>query len=516
LFFFLSTEMTDTPVSWPPDRDYSIDPSGAMSEPEAMSVSETTRANIFYGASKGSVQSPSVAAASERFSQDVLRNHKPRVAALGLTVADLLLGAFFAGFAVLTSAFLHVVAIAPVIQTFVVAVGAQIILKSLFGLYPGYLLRREVRLRKSCLAWGGAALAASLYAMTIEIWTMGIASLIAVVLALFLITAVAQIFGRKFAVRVLLDNGFWGRSSEVFGDEGSVDEFTRLMRADPGYGVSLVGAGCGNDLNEPKIAIWVSANFPNNPTLQRLLKSYSEVVILSDVCGLSHNGRCRPVNADHIGVRLTGRDGRSAVPFGKRAFDLLVAIPALIFAAPTIGLAALAIRILDPGPVFFSQEREGLDGRRIHVLKLRTMYCDADTLLQQLLESDPEARKEWETHFKLRNDPRILPFVGRFLRVFSLDELPQIWNIIRGDMSLVGPRPFPIYHLEAMPAEFRRRRASVMPGLTGVWQISDRSNADLEQQIALDSYYIENRSFWLDVSIILRTFSAVLTGKGAY
>jgi Undecaprenyl-phosphate galactose phosphotransferase WbaP len=200
----------------------------------------------------------------------------------------------------------------------------------------------------------------------------------------------------------------------------------------------------------------------------------------------------------------------------KRAMDILVSGAGLLLAAPVLIGVAVWIRRVSPGNPFYLQEREGRGGRTLRILKLRTMFPDAETLLKQHLASDASARLEWDRFCKLKRDPRILPGVGQFLRRTSLDELPQLWNIFKGDMSLVGPRPFPGYHNSRFDPEFRSLRTRVTPGLTGLWQVSARSDGDIRVQTALDSYYIRNWSLWLDLYILIRTIRAVLACNGAY
>ena len=171
---------------------------------------------------------------------------------------------------------------------------------------------------------------------------------------------------------------------------------------------------------------------------------------------------------------------------------------------------------LDGKPAFFVQDRAGLDGRRIAVPKIRTMRRDAETRLEEHLAANPGLRQEWESRYKLRNDPRLIPIVGQLFRRFSIDELPQIWTVLRGDMSLVGPRPFPDYHIKHFSPAFVELRRRVRPGITGLWQITVRSAGSTDEQESYDSYYIRNWSAWLDLYILSRTIAAVASGRGAY
>jgi len=201
--------------------------------------------------------------------------------------------------------------------------------------------------------------------------------------------------------------------------------------------------------------------------------------------------------------------------FMKKIMDYTLGIPLFLLSIPILAFISIWIFIVSPGNPFYCQIREGINGKKFKVWKLRTMYPRADTILHAYLDSNTDAMIEWKTFFKLKKDPRIIKFIGSFLRKSSLDELPQLWNVLCGEMSLVGPRPFPHYHLEEFNTEFRLLRRSVMPGMTGLWQVSDRSNGDLARQESLDTYYIRNWSIWMDFDLLARTFTVVLTGKGA-
>jgi len=199
----------------------------------------------------------------------------------------------------------------------------------------------------------------------------------------------------------------------------------------------------------------------------------------------------------------------------KRGLDLVLASIVLLLALPVIAVSALAILIVDGRPMFFSQQREGLDGRSFRLLKLRTMRRDAEARLAEVLASDSKLSEEWDRYLCLRNDPRVLPYVGRFLRRTSIDELPQLINVLRGEMSLVGPRP-PLASEVETYAHDVRRRLLVKPGMTGLWQINGRSDLSWDESVRFDLYYVENWSVMSDLIILWRTGRAVLRSSGAY
>lgn len=211
----------------------------------------------------------------------------------------------------------------------------------------------------------------------------------------------------------------------------------------------------------------------------------------------------------------TVRNGASSpsAQFLKRAVDLLGASLTLFLLAPVFALLALVIRWDSEGPIFFRQERIGPDGQIFTVLKFRTMYCNADQRLTDVLENDPERRRRYERYHKLQDDPRVTA-VGQFLRRYSLDELPQLFNVLRGQMSLVGPRAY-------MPSELSDMKGlekvilQTPPGLTGLWQVSGRNQLSFAERVDLDVHYVQNWSPWLDLYLLVRTIPTVVTGEGA-
>lgn len=200
----------------------------------------------------------------------------------------------------------------------------------------------------------------------------------------------------------------------------------------------------------------------------------------------------------------------------KRGFDIFFSALCLLIGAPFFLIIAFLIFVTSPGKVIYSHERIGRGGKPFRCYKFRSMYPDADQRLKDILASHPLLREEWEKTYKLKNDPRITP-IGSFLRKTSLDELPQFWNVLKGDLSVVGPRPVVKEEIEKYFCLKANKILSIRPGLTGPWQVSGRSDIKCYQKrIQLDEYYVDNHSLLLDIKLIAKTIPAMLSSKGAY
>lgn len=202
---------------------------------------------------------------------------------------------------------------------------------------------------------------------------------------------------------------------------------------------------------------------------------------------------------------------RTLYDAAKRAMDILFASALIALFAPFLVLVALLVWRADGAPVFYLHRRIGKNGKPFNCIKFRTMVRDSEAILKRALMRDSKLRHEWERNFKLENDPRILGVVGQMLRRSSLDELPQLFNVLRGEMSLVGPRPIILEELSRY-GQFKDHYLSVKPGLTGLWQVGGRSDTSYEERVRLDTYYVENASLAKDLSILLKTITAFVSG----
>lgn len=213
-------------------------------------------------------------------------------------------------------------------------------------------------------------------------------------------------------------------------------------------------------------------------------------------------------------TRMRHNENRHAGSPLKRMFDIVIASVAIIILSPLLILIAMLIRLTSPGPVLYGHERVGYNGRSFRCWKFRSMVTDADRALARHLAASPSARREWDETHKLREDPRITP-LGQILREKSIDELPQLFNVLRGEMSLVGPRPVVTEELSRY-GRSARHYLRTRPGITGLWQVSGRSETNYAQRVVLDRAYVQNGSLLMDFYILLRTIPVVLKARGSW
>jgi Undecaprenyl-phosphate galactose phosphotransferase WbaP len=252
--------------------------------------------------------------------------------------------------------------------------------------------------------------------------------------------------------------------------------------------------------------------------LLRLLDRYGQcfghVMVIPDLIGMSSIGiRVREMRGI-IGLEVTRQLLRPSAKIAKRLLDLATAAILVPVTAPLILAFALLIKLESPGPILYANERIGLGGRKFKAWKLRTMVVTGDQVLREYFEKHPLEQFSFLRNQKLRNDPRITK-IGRILRKTSIDELPQLWNVFKGEMSVVGPRPFLENQIEMYGRSFELYKL-VRPGITGLWQVSGRNKLPFSERVLLDAYCIQNWSVWMDIYILARTFGVVLTGRGAY
>jgi len=241
-----------------------------------------------------------------------------------------------------------------------------------------------------------------------------------------------------------------------------------------------------------------------------------EVFLLPDFLGLRTQGLAVETLDSLVLLRFQSNLLLPVNAAIKRATDILLSAFLIIFLLPLFIIVSLLIKLDSEGPVFFLQDRVGRLGRTFKCIKFRTMYQNSEEILEEYLKKNPKAREEWEKYKKLKSvsDPRVTR-VGKFLRRFSLDEIPQLFNVLRGEMSLVGPRPY-------LPTEINSEDklltliTSVRPGITGLWQVSGRSDISFQDRLALDEYYVRNWTLGMDAMILIKTLGVVLRGEGAY
>lgn len=338
--------------------------------------------------------------------------------------------------------------------------------------------------------------------------------------------------GRGLVRTAMLRLGVWQRPTLLVGNGPNAHEAQEALQSEPGMGFAVVGMldiGQSPAQWEPELEKWVKvpgmqfvlATEPDQSdlreaVLRQLTRLRAEdVSVIPAMRGVPLFGTDMAYFFSHEVAMLKLRNNLRYWPARllKRVFDLVAALVLLVLGAVPFLYIALRIRH-DGGPAIFAHQRVGQSGRMFPCFKFRTMHVDAEQQLRDLLARDPAARAEWDREFKLRNDPRITR-IGQFLRRTSLDELPQLFNVIRGEMSLVGPRPI-------IQAELARYGDDVdyflmvRPGMTGLWQVSGRNDVEYDTRVYLDTWYVKNWSLWYDIAILFKTVRVVFARKGAY
>ena len=346
-----------------------------------------------------------------------------------------------------------------------------------------------------------------------------------------------QLLVRSLVKTLLLRRDLWGVPVVIYGAARTGERIVQALQTEAGlgyrpvalfddnpalHGTTVLGVPVIGDtsesLYEAPVAILAmpgAARGTYTALLDGPLSAYRTVIVIPDLFDIQTLwARARDLGGV-MGIQISQQLADPIARRSKRLLSLVAVIGTFPFWALLCGIVALLIWLEDRHTPIFLQERIGLGGQRFDTWKFRTMVPDAEEVLKLRLANDPALRAEWEQNFKLRNDPRITR-IGKILRKTSLDELPQLVNVLRGDMALVGPRPLPLYHHQQLPLEVQQLRHEVRPGMTGLWQVSGRSDAGNEGMIQLDPYYVRNWSIWLDAVILLRTFRAVLKSAGAY
>lgn len=409
---------------------------------------------------------------------------------------------------------------------------------ALNGLYPPVVLHPVAEFQSICRANTLSVLllgTATFFQRDAEAYSRAIL-LVVWILSIVFVT-VARVVARYYLGRT----SWWGEPVVVLGGGATGQALVKRLAERPSIGLRVVALldddpqalrnfgdlppACGGFDLAPEIADRFDVRYaivamPGVPShrlsalVEQYASRYHHVLIIPDLFGISSLGVDARDLGGLLGVavshRLLFRSARAI----KRVFDLVFAGLGLLCGLPLFALLALLVRLSSQGPVFYGHRRLGVGGQPFVAWKFRTMVRDSDQALARFLLQNPGLGEEWTRDRKLRNDPRIT-WIGRILRHTSLDELPQLWNVLRGQMSLVGPRPIVEAEIEKYGRQYALYR-KVRPGITGLWQVSGRNNTTYEERVACDEYYVRNWSVFFDLYIIGHTVKVVLTGDGAY
>lgn len=404
-------------------------------------------------------------------------------------------------------------------------------------LYPAAGISEPDRLRRMSYSTSSVYLALAVFAFLSksgETYSRGI------FLMAWALSLVSVPFARAAVQAIFEKRRWWGCSVIILGAGETGKAVTRALKAHPGLGFKPVAFLDDDPVKQgrridglpvpgglARAEEFASAGIRHvilampGISRKRLLElmeahgwPFPHVIVIPDLFGLSSLWVSARDLGGVLGLEIHEQLLLRGPRIVKRAMDLamiLIAGPLLLL---TIAVIVAAIKLDSPGQAFYGHRRIGSGGREFVAWKFRSMRPDADQVLAEYLEQHPELRAEWERDHKLRNDPRVTR-IGRFLRQSSLDELPQLWNVLKGEMSLVGPRPIVAAEIARYGSAFALY-TKVKPGITGLWQVSGRNDTTYSERVAFDAYYARNWSIWLDLYLLVRTIKVVLTGKGAY
>jgi Undecaprenyl-phosphate galactose phosphotransferase WbaP len=422
--------------------------------------------------------------------------------------------------------------------TMVPLVASWVGLRALAGLYPGYGLDAVEELRRHTYTVFAAMAMAAIFAVGFQVGDRISRLLLGSFLLGLLIGAP---LARYFVKRGLKEIGLWGKPVVILSYRETGTNTATLLdrRWELGYNpIAVFNYHLGKtessseeiehhrtlanvvDLARERAVDTAIFAMPS-ARREQLVKlvglasvSFEHVLVIPDLNGVTNSAVVARDLAGTFAVEIKYNLLNTRALMAKRAADLVATVVGGVLILPFLLLLALLVYLESRGPVFYRDRRMGQNGNLFSCVKFCTMVPDAETILQRMLEEDAALRQEYSTYHKLREDPRVTR-VGRFLRKTSLDELPQLWNVLRGDMSLVGPRPYlPRESKEIGIAQSEILR--VPPGMTGPWQVSGRNRASFGERVQMDVYYVRDWSIWLDLVLLARTVKTVLLSRGAY
>jgi Undecaprenyl-phosphate galactose phosphotransferase WbaP len=411
-------------------------------------------------------------------------------------------------------------------------------LRALLGLYPGYGLDQAEELRRQTYAVATALAVTSVFALTFQVGNLlSRPQLAAGYLGLMLSAPLLRYFVKKGMMQV----GLWGKPVAIFGAGETGARLIRALQREWSLGLNPVAVfdnrvapadgtlegipyeGTMADAmalaqrGAADTAIFATPRGRRSNLarfVSRASASFRYVIVIPDLAGVATSAVVARDLAGILGVEIKHNLLYPWARRVKRTLDLVGVVVGGLLISPLVLSIVVLIKLDSPGPTFYAHHRLGSGGRHFRCWKFRTMRADAESFLTELLQCNPTLRSEWERDHKLRSDPRVTR-IGRLLRKTSLDELPQLWNVLRGEMSLVGPRPIVDAEITKY-GEVYKLYQRVTPGISGLWQVNGRNHTGYEERVALDAYYVRNWSIWLDLVVLARTARSVVSSRGAY